>query len=129
MTRTRLLGGRRIATERLPTIIAGRAALKIEAVKLITAKKRIKSRIPRLSLRYRRPLLADCNTVSLPVLLRFGTCGIWTKHSNAMNAVANVIKSNRITNRILVKESIEVASKGVSMVTNELDKERIPLIF
>ncbi|MNC31374.1 hypothetical protein D3C75_796930 [compost metagenome] len=101
----------------------------MEAVKLITAKNRIKSRIPRLSLRYRRPLLADCNTVSLAVPLWFGTCGIWTKHSKAMNAVANVIKSNRITTRILVKESIEVASIGVSMVTSELDKERNPLTF
>lgn len=96
---------------------------------MITAKNRIRSRIPRLSRRYRKPLFADCNIVSLQVLLCSVACGILTKNSSAVNAVANVIKSNRMTTRMLVKESIAVASTGVRTVTNELDKERIPLTF
>ncbi len=43
--------------------------------------------------------------------------------------MVNVVKSNRMTRRMLPKESKAVASIGVSTVTNELDKERIPLTF
>jgi len=78
ITRVLLLGGGRTVTKRLPTIvaipvtmltiprdnsppparesiIAGNAALNMDAVKLIIARNRIKSRIPRFSFKYRNP--------------------------------------------------------------------------
>jgi hypothetical protein len=79
------------------SIIAGKAALKMDAVKLMTAKSRIRSRIPRLLFRYCRPLLEDCSTDSLSVSLLFMACGILIKNSSATKAVAKVSRSNRMT--------------------------------
>ena len=48
----------------LERIIAGNAALYTEAIKLMAAKNKIKSKIHLLFFRYISPALADCNIVS-----------------------------------------------------------------
>lgn len=81
--------------ELLDRTIAGSAASKTEAVKFIAAKNSMRSKIPRLCLRYRIPLLADSSTDSALAFSVDITFGIFTKNSSDKKAIPNVNKQTQ----------------------------------
>ena len=89
----------RATSPSLESSIAGNAALYTEAVRLIAARNRIRSRIPRLCFKYTRPLFAALSTdscFSLP-LSSAPALGILIKNKRDINATAKVNKSKAIT--------------------------------
>ena len=148
ITRTLFLGGWQKETSRLPArlaapvqaftipsaillppflerIMAGSAALYMDAVKLMAARNRIRFRIPRFLFRYLRPSFAEASTDS-SLFPSASACGIVINHASVMNAAENVIRSKASTASIPAKENTMVASTGVRTVTSELEKALKP---
>jgi hypothetical protein len=113
----------------LDNSIAGKAALYIEAVKLIAAKNKINWRMPLLIFRYVSPDFALYHMLSSDFKAVLLSSGILMKNTNEVNAIKKVIRSMMITSFIPAKARTAVAIAGVKIVVRELENDLIPLTF
>jgi hypothetical protein len=112
----------------LDNIIAGKAALYIEAIRLIDAKNKIKSNIPLFAFRYFSPDFADCISFSFSAS-SYLISGIFINSNRHKNAILNVNRSNSITTFIPPKDKKAVAIIGVRTLVREFEKDLSPLTF
>ena len=151
ITRTRLLGAGARETAALPTRLAspaqvftspraispppargrrraGRAALYIEAVRLMAARKRMRWSTPRFWARKTSPAFATCQVGSRgPV-----SAAVWgsrTARQRAAAATVKVERSTAITAPSPPKAKTALARMGASTVTRELERARSPLTW
>ena len=106
--------------------MAGSAALYMDATKLMAAKKRMRSKMPRFAFKNCSPARTFSSMGA-----RFDSasvCGILMPNSSVKNATANVVRSNAMTAYMPPNASSAVARTPVSTEFSEFENDRRPLV-